>query len=266
MWERLGRVCEACTVCSQTRREAGRGKGTAFTGQRLQAWLGAACLSSLPTLHTSSTSNPAPFPCTLCLDWEGNERKSRTHILPAAVSSQRSVSGAESVSNSLQEGSLLCWLQIKSFHTGTKTPLVPSLLLLHRELSVHVEKTLFTESIYLLLSPVLTPEARRLLRVHARQQSTRHAGSGVTQTWGHMTSPRPRTRTLHSQGHTGALGRDAAVTSKEQKTHRQRATHHTLGCWFSNHVPLLGCSVGKTSLHASDCCQNLRTTAQTGHL
>lgn len=28
MRERAGRACEACTVCSQTRREAGREKGT----------------------------------------------------------------------------------------------------------------------------------------------------------------------------------------------------------------------------------------------
>lgn len=77
-----------------------------------------------------------------------------------------------------------------------------------------------------------------------------------------MTSLRPCTQTPHSQGQTCALGRNAAATSQEQKTHRQRATQHTPGCWFSNHVPLLGCSVGKTSLYTSDCCQKLRTTMQ----
>ena len=224
MWERLGRVCEACTVCSQTRREAGRGKGTAFTGQRLQAWLGAACLSSLPTLHTSSSSNPAPFPCTLCLDWEGNERKSQTHILPAAVSSQRSVSGAESVSNSLQEGSLLCWLQIKSFHTGTKTPLVPSLLLLHRELSVHVEKTLFTESIYLLLSPVLTPEARRL------EGACKAAKHQARRLWGHPDlGPHDITKTTHTDSTQPRAHRCPweRCCCHQQRTENPQAKSHT---------------------------------------
>lgn len=83
----------------------------------------AGCCASAISPHTSHdliSQVPAPSPCTLCLEWEGNERKSRTHILPAAVSSQRSVPGAESFSNPLQGGLLLCWLQIKSFHTGKK--------------------------------------------------------------------------------------------------------------------------------------------------
>lgn len=168
-------------------------------------------------------------------------------------------------------------------HRQKKSPALSLLLLLHRELSVHKEKkTPFTESIYLLLSPIPTPEARSFLRVHARQQSTRRAlglprvgatclGTSLPHqlvtgdtAWsgGLVTSLRPCTQTPHSQGHTRALGRNAAATSQEQKTHRQRATHHTPGCWFSNHVPLLGCSVAKTSLYTSDCCRKLRTTMQ----
>lgn len=139
--ERSGRICEACAVCSQTRREEGREKGTrVLDNDSKPRWVLRVCLLS-PRFTRPDHPSPAPFPCTLCLDWEGNERKSRTHILPIAVSSQRYVSGAESFSSPLQEGLLLCWLQIKSFHLGTETPPALSLLLLlHRELSVHVEK------------------------------------------------------------------------------------------------------------------------------
>lgn len=120
---------------------SGQGEGNTFTGQRLQTALVLCVCRLSPRSTRPDHPSPAPFPCTLRLDWEGDERKSQTHILPTAVSSQRSISGAESFSNPLQEGLLLCWLQIKSSHLGTETPPALSLLLLlHRELSVHMGK------------------------------------------------------------------------------------------------------------------------------
>ena len=147
------------------------------------------CMSAISphTSHDLISQAPAPSPCTLCLEWEGNERRSRTHILPAAVSSQISVSGAESFSNPFQEGLLLCWLQIKSFHMGKKTsPALKSAPpVTQRIICSHGKKN----TLHRIHLPVTQPntDSRSQKPVEGAHKAVKHqVGSGIAQNQGHV--------------------------------------------------------------------------------
>ena len=149
---------------------SGRGKEHSLDNDSKPSWVLRVCHLS-PHFTRPDQPSPGPFPLhALPRVGRKREKKSDPHLARSCLFSkiclrsrkllQPTPGGFAAV---LASNQILPHGQKNTSCSKSASPVT------QRIICSHGKKTSFTESIYLLLSPILTPEARSLLRVHARQ-------------------------------------------------------------------------------------------------